>query len=90
MDQIQNEDELLCVLKKMGFTVYLSTFKKMIKSQPIPLDYLVKEYLKFNSVPGSGGNIRDADRIVYQSQYERVYKIAENALHECENDQKSC
>jgi hypothetical protein len=85
MDEIRNEQELLCVLKKMGFSVYLSTFNDIIKTQNISLDRLVKEWLRFNNVPGSISMTRESDRIVYKAQYDRVYKIAKDALDDCRN-----
>jgi len=86
MDEIRNEQELLCVLKKMGFSVYLSTFNDLIKTQYISLDRLVKEWLRFNNVPGSISMTRESDRIVYKAQYDRVYKIAKDALDDCRNE----
>ncbi len=87
MDEIRNEQELICVLKKMGFSVYLSTFNDIIKTQYISLDRLVKEWLRFNNVPGSISMARESDEIIYKAQYDRVYKIAKNALDDCRNKQ---
>lgn len=87
MDEIRNEQELICILKKMGFSVYLSTFNDLIKTQYISLDRLVKEWLRFNNVPGSISMASESDRIVYKAQYDRVYKIAKDALDDCRNKQ---
>ncbi len=83
MCEILNEDEVTKVLKKMGFSVYLSTFKEAVRREPLPLDTVVRAYLRFNNVPGSGGYIRDTDRIIYEAQYERIYKRAKEALDSC-------